>query len=407
MLVRLALCARPPPPLLFAYIEAMCVYRTPSISVEDYDEQCIVVSLLSQLLVIKPADYGAVDTIARLILDAGGNAHVLEHLPIKNLIEAFKESTCNFWRAALRLVRDPKASGAQLFTRLVHGAMRDGWPLVHDEDALEVLLHDIQEVTARMDATHSHSQGPQSDAVRHALAALQHGVTASADDLFDEEMPTTTKTTLWSSTPFSPYMTALLQAWRESEGPGRRRVLPPQPPHPEPDLVLLVYTLSRLDMNWHSKCYTALGMLRTRCAPGSPASVERDATSVFLFELIVATNLCALQELRVDPCARTAQTWRHIFGGVVRHPRTDHSCPLSPRFCSSIGQAPALLWWYLTCLQLFARYTSHSRHGPRLMSLLPTRFRSPRWRMPCVRAGARGRCAKRPVRTARTWIPTT
>lgn len=314
VLVRLALRTRPPPPRLFTYIETMCVYRMPSMSVEEYDERGIVVSLLSQLLASKPADHVAVDAMAHLILEAGGHAHVLEHLPTKQLIEAFGSSTCDFWRATLRLVCNPSAAGAQLFTRLVQGALRDGWPSVRDEDNLNTLLTEIQDVLGQMDAINN----PQSDAVRHALASLQHGVSASADDLFDEEMPKTPLTKLCNVDHFSAYTSALVQAWRQSKGSGR--CVPPQAPPPEPAMVLLVHTLARLDMDWAQKSYTALGMLRMRCAHAAPRKVEGgcDMTCMFLHELIVATTLCAIQELGADPRARTAQSWRHVLGGVVR-----------------------------------------------------------------------------------------
>lgn len=312
VLVRLALGSRPPPPRLFSYIETMCVYRSPSMSFEEYDERGIVVSLLTQLLASKPADHVAVDAIAHLILEAGGHAQVLEHLPTKLLIDAFGPSTCDFWRATLRLVRDPNAAGAQLFMRLVHGAVRDGWPPLHEEDTLEVLLREIQDVVAQVDAA-----GTSSEAMRHALAALQHGVTASADDLFDDDGPATSTPKLCGSSSFSSYTTALVQAWRKSDGRARR--VPLQAPHPEPDMVLLVHTLARLDVNWSHKKYTALGLFQMRAAQ-TPANGEagRGTTLVFLHELIVATTLCALHELGADTRARTAQAWRHVLGGVVR-----------------------------------------------------------------------------------------
>ena len=55
---------------------------------EEYDERVVVLSLLTQLFAFKPADHVAVDTIAHLILEAGGYAQVLEHLPTKQLIDA-------------------------------------------------------------------------------------------------------------------------------------------------------------------------------------------------------------------------------------------------------------------------------------------------------------------------------
>ena len=305
VLLDLVLLVRPAPPLLFEYLDVLCLDRARYMGENTCDAGRVIVVLLRKINAT--VDQDTLSTLCQHILDAVGDAPIWTNHFIQRGV-ASTESFLSFWHAALHLMQ-AEGPSSELCRRLIAGAALQGWPGLDDIP----LRHTVLEAWQNIPLT-------QNEASRQAVATLRQGlsVITAVDDLFDEHPAAQSppNASLWKSPAFFTYATSLQRAWRQAEtSGGRHRPLLPTSGAPEPETVLLIHGLSDSHLHWHRKYLSALGLLQARLLHA--IEPPHDVGCAFVLEMLVAMAQAATVQLRTHASERHALLWRHIIGGVM------------------------------------------------------------------------------------------
>ena len=124
VLLDLVLLVRPAPPLLFEYLDVLCLERARYMGENKCDAGRVIVVLLRKINAT--VDQDTLSTLCQHILDAVGDAPIWTNHFIQRGV-ASTESFLSFWHAALHLMQ-AEGPSSELCRRLIAGAALQGWP---------------------------------------------------------------------------------------------------------------------------------------------------------------------------------------------------------------------------------------------------------------------------------------
>lgn len=304
VLLDLVFLVRPAPPLLFQYVDVLCLERVWHGGECTCDAGHFILALMRKI--DATFDQNTLRTLCQHILDAVGDAPIWTNHHIQRGVSS-TESFLSFWHAAIHLMK-AEGPSAELCRRLVAGAARKGWPVLDDIPLRHTVLQ------AWQDMPHT-----PNEATSQAVEMLKQGllVISAVDELFDERAAQAPpNASLWKSPAFFTYAASLQWVWHQMEmSGGRHGSLLPSPVAPEPETVLLIHGLSESHLHWHRKYLSALGLLQARLLHATEP--PRDVGCAFVLEMLVAMAQAATVQLKTHASERHALVWRHIIGGVM------------------------------------------------------------------------------------------
>ena len=140
VLLDLVLLVRPAPPLLFDYLDVLCLERARYMG--DCDAGRVITVLLRKI--DATVDQDTLGILCQHILDAVGDAPIWTNHFIQRGV-ASTESFLSFWHAALQLMQ-AEGPSAELCRRLIAGAALQGWPVLDDIPLRRTVLEAWQNI---------------------------------------------------------------------------------------------------------------------------------------------------------------------------------------------------------------------------------------------------------------------